>query len=416
MKRGGASLADDELAWIATNRKQSIFGEAYEACRPAIRDSLGERRILVIGGAGSIGGATIRLILPFKPRALHVIDVNENGLAELVRDLRCSRLVDDRTELRLLPLDYGSPIMRRFLRDQGPYDVIMNFAAVKHVRSEKDIYSILHMFETNALKPYRFLEWASARREPISFFSVSTDKAANPVNFMGASKRLMEHVMFSRLPYRNPPRNVTSARFANVAFSSGSLLESWITRLGKLQPLSVPAGTKRYFISREEAGQLCMIAPASGERDSILVPSQELMEQTLLEDVLIRLLETRSLEPWFMDNESDAFAKGREGLRRKRYPVVRTALDTSGEKPFEEFIGDQEEARPCHFVGLKAIRYASGRRPDEKVLHSVLRSLEALVSEPAPGTLRMPALVDRVKRAVPGFAHKRSNKSLDDRI
>jgi len=409
-------MNDNDLAWIATGRKRSMFQEDYDACRPAIQEAVCDRRVLIIGGAGSIGSATIRQILPFRPRALHVVDIDENGLAELVRDLRCSRLVHDQSELRLLPLDYGSPIMHRFLGDQEPYDMIMNFAAVKHVRSEKDVYSVLHMLETNVLKMYRFLQWASGCHGPVNFFSVSTDKAANPVNLMGASKRLMEHVMFSTMPYRRPPTKVTSARFANVAFSSGSLLESWLTRMEKLQPLSVPENTKRYFISCEEAGHICMIASVSGERDSIFVPNPELIEMTILEDVLTRLLKARSLDPWFMDSELEALGRGSEALSQKRYPVLRTILDTSGEKPFEEFAGAQEEARVCRLAGLNAISYASGLRPVEKVLLSALHSLEAFASEPAPRPMNMSVLVDLVGQVVPGFAHNRTSKSLDERI
>ncbi|MBE3143110.1 MAG: polysaccharide biosynthesis protein, partial [Planctomycetes bacterium] len=268
-------MNDNDLAWIATGRKRSMFQEDYDACRPAIQEAICDRRVLIIGGAGSIGSATIRQILPFRPRALHVVDIDENGLAELVRDLRCSRLVHDQSELRLLPLDYGSPIMHRFLGDQEPYDMIMNFAAVKHVRSEKDIYSVLHMFETNVLKMYRFLQWASGCHGSVNFFSVSTDKAANPVNLMGASKRLMEHVMFSALPYRHPPTKVTSARFANVAFSNGSLLQSWINRLQKGQPIVVPAKTRRYFISSIEAGQLCLLAGCYCPNGFVLIPKMD---------------------------------------------------------------------------------------------------------------------------------------------
>lgn len=409
-------MNDNDLAWIATGRKRSMFQEDYDACRPAIQEAVCDRRVLIIGGAGSIGSATIRQLLLFRPRALHVVDIDENGLAELVRDLRCSRLVHDQSELRLLPLDYGSPIMHRFLGDQEPYDMIMNFAAVKHVRSEKDIYSILHMYETNVLKMYRFLQWASACHGPVNFFSVSTDKAANPVNLMGASKRIMEHVMFSKLPYRHPPKKVTSARFANVAFSNGSLLQSWITRMEKLQPLSVPGNTKRYFISCEEASHICMIASVSGERDSILAPNSERIELTLLEDVLTRLLKARSLDPWYMDSESEALDRGSEALPQKRYPVLRTVLDTSGEKPFEEFVGAQEEARVCRLVGLRAISYASGLCPGEEILLSALHSLEAFASEPVPRPMNMSVLVDLVGQVVPGFAHNRSSKSLDERI
>lgn len=409
-------MNENDLAWIATGRKMSMFQQDFDICRPAIQDAVCERRVLIIGGAGSIGSATIRQILPFKPRTLHVLDIDENRLAELVRDLRCSRLVHEKSELRLLPLDYGSPIMHRFLVDQEPYDMIMNFAAVKHVRSEKDVYSVLHMLETNVLKMYRFLKWASERYGPLNFFSVSTDKAANPVNLMGASKRLMEHVMFSSLPYRYPPAKVTSVRFANVAFSNGSLLESWLTRMEKRQPVSVPENTRRYFISREEAGHICMIASVIGEHDSILVPSRERIELTLLEDVLTQLLRASSLDPWYMDSESEAFKKINEALYLARYPVLRTVLDTSGEKSFEEFIGEQEQERTCRLNNLRVISYYSGLRPDEKVLLSALQSIEKIASEPAPGSIDLSVLTDLLRKVVPGFIHKGSNKKLDERI
>ena len=234
----------EELAWIATGRRDSLFAEDIARSDDSLRLHLNGARVLVIGGAGSIGSATLRQLVRYAPSAIHVVDLSENNLVELVRDLRCSRLLEGQ-EFRALPIDYGSQAMRRYLFEQPPYDFVFNFAAIKHVRSEKDVWSLLQMLDTNIVKQARLLEWLGAGNRPVRYFCVSTDKAANPVNLMGATKRFGEHIMFDAAARARPTLTATSARFANVAFSDGSLLHGWTERFGKGQPLSVPQGARR---------------------------------------------------------------------------------------------------------------------------------------------------------------------------
>ena len=187
----------NELAVLATGRSSDLFSGDLQQRHEEIRKHLAEKTVLVIGGAGSIGSSTVEALTAFAPRSLHVVDTNENGLAELVRDLRSRREGLRIADFRTLPLDFGSLIFRRFLDEQEPYDYVLNFAALKHVRSEKDVYSLLQMLDTNVLKPVRLLRWLQDKEARGAYFCVSTDKAANPVNLMGASKRLMEHAIFS---------------------------------------------------------------------------------------------------------------------------------------------------------------------------------------------------------------------------
>jgi FlaA1/EpsC-like NDP-sugar epimerase len=261
----------ETLAARVTGRDVPLFEADLERADAALHERLAGRRVLVIGGAGSIGGATVRALCAYDAASLHVLDQNENGLAELTRDIRSSGTEAPR-DFRLLPLDFGGTTTERLLRDAPAYDVVFNFAAIKHVRSEKDVYSLLQLLETNVVKQARLLRWLSNGRAPGHYFSVSTDKAANPVSFMGASKRAMEHVMFSRELAELPGTVIGSARFANVAFSAGSLLESFTVRLAKRQPIAAPADTKRYFISMREAAQICLLAVACAPDAHILVP------------------------------------------------------------------------------------------------------------------------------------------------
>ena len=211
-------MEPDTLSYIVTGRKESLFDWDIQSRKSKFNERIGGSRILVIGGAGSIGSATVKELAIYRPSALHVVDLSENTMVELVRDLRGSQTPFEVKDFRTLSLDYGSEIFHRFLLEQDEYDYILNFAAVKHVRSEKDIYSLLHMVDTNIVKQDRLLSWLDTKQDFVRYFSVSTDKAANPVNLMGATKRLMEHIMFYTGDNRSNPKCITSARFANVAF------------------------------------------------------------------------------------------------------------------------------------------------------------------------------------------------------
>ena len=402
-----------ELAALATGRKTELFSEDVGRFRSRLKAEIEGRRVLIIGGAGSIGAATARALVPFGPAALHVVDQNENGLAELVRDFRSRFAADELPDLRTLPLNFGGPIMERFLQDEEPYDYVLNFAALKHVRSEKDCYSILQMLDTNVLKPVRLLKWLANRGGVRRYFCVSTDKAANPVNLMGASKRLMEHVIFSEEVIDHQTVKVTSARFANVAFSDGSLLQGWLMRLAKGQPLAVPRDTRRYFVSLEEAGQICLLAAFLPPHRHLLVPRLDAERDLVpLQELAVKVLQQFGYAPRYFEDELSARRAAAETAPNEYYPLLPTPLDTSGEKPFEEFIGAGEQTVDVEMQQLTGVPYTPAR---PGLLAAFVERIEAIVD--SPGTsVRQEELVSAIQKVLPEFHHLSSPKALDQRL
>ena len=253
-----------------TKRDSSLFMPDIEANKDELSRKIAGKTVLVIGGAGSIGSSFIKALLPFKPASLVVVDTNENALTELTRDLRSSGNIPVPEEYITYPMDFASPVFEKMFRKHGGFDIVGNFSAHKHVRSEKDIYSVEALIQNNVLHAKLLLDLLS-EFPPEEYFCVSTDKAANPVNIMGASKRIMEDVIFTysdRFP-------VKTARFANVAFSNGSLPAGFIARIQKLQPLSAPSDVRRYFVSPEESGQICLLSCILGENRAIFFPKLE---------------------------------------------------------------------------------------------------------------------------------------------
>ncbi len=401
------------LIRIATGRADSRFAADVAARDDAIRDTFSGRRILVIGGAGSIGSATLRALLSCGPAAVHVIDHNENGLAELARDIRSGAMADPSLDLQLMPLDYGSQVTHRFLSQGGPYDAVLHFAALKHVRSEKDPASILQMIDTNVLKQARLMEWLAAEAAPRSYFAVSTDKAANPANFMGASKRLMEQLLFtaSIVPMNDARR--TSARFANVAFSAGSLLESWSERIRKRQPVAVPRDTRRYFVSLEESAQICLLAAAATPDGHLAIPDfnpgADLHELAPIAEAFVR---DAGYEPAWFDTEAHARSAMEREAQRGAWPILLTARDTDGEKPEEVFAGAGEVVVD---IGLGAIRGIPQAGCEHATLRDVLDTLLLWVTDPRLKVSKQ-AIAECLGRAVPEFVPAIAGKNLDTRM
>jgi FlaA1/EpsC-like NDP-sugar epimerase len=405
-------ISADQLARIATRRRADLFQPDISARRAELTEKIAGKSVLVIGGAGSIGSNTIQAIAPFKPARLHVVDQSENNLAELVRDLRNSGF-DSSIQLRALPIDFGSVIMRRFLRDErARYDYVLNFSALKHVRSEKDSHSLLQMIDTNLVKQKRLLEWLAADQVSENYFCVSTDKAANPVNLMGASKRLMELLAFGLRP--SPNLRVTSARFANVAFSDGSLLHSFRRRLEKLQPLAAPTKTQRYFVSLRESGQICLLASILAPDQHIFIPRLDpASDLHLLEDIAAEFLKLHNLKPKIYNDEQAAGANAAADMERGEYPLLLTPLDTSGEKPYEEFVGEGERAVEVGLQSLLAIPFQS---PPESLQHlrNFLHQVEAALDNPdAP--FDKSSAVQSIAKIIPEFHHIETGRTLDDR-
>lgn len=405
-------LSANQLAGIATRRRADLFQPDIDARAGELREKIAGKGFLIVGGAGSIGSSTIQALAAFKPARLHVIDQSENNLAELVRDLRNSGL-DASIQLRALPIDFGSVIMRRFLRDEkARYDYVLNFAALKHVRSEKDSHSLLQMIETNLVKQKRLLEWLATDDISQNYFCVSTDKAANPVNLMGASKRLMELLAFGCRPA--PNLRVTSARFANVAFSDGSLLYSFQRRLEKQQPLAAPTATQRYFVSLRESGQICLLASILAPAQHIFIPRLDPKSDLhLLEEIAAEFLKLHNLKPKIYTDENAASANVSNDLGRGEYPLLLTPLDTSGEKPYEEFIGEGEHAVEVNLKSLLAIPFRASAK-SLACLESFMKGLEAALHD-ADAPFDKLSAIRAISEILPEFEHIETGRTLDDR-
>jgi FlaA1/EpsC-like NDP-sugar epimerase len=398
-----------DLDRLVVGRATSFVDGDLAANRQRLLSRLAGRRIMVVGGAGSIGGMTTRLLLEYGPRAVHVIDQSENYLAELVRDIRSGADVRSDLDLRMWPIDFGGPIAERLIRSEPPYDIVMNFAALKHVRSEKDAYSLLQMVDTNIVRQARFKQWIVARGGTSRYFGVSTDKAANPTSLMGATKRLMEDVLFGEAV--SDSMTTTSARFANVAFSNGSLLQAWLRRLELGQPLAVPKDTRRYFVTQLEAGQICLLASLLGEPGQIFIPRFDPQSQLqLLERLAVGVLAHHGLQAVTFSDEMEARQAVAELSSQGRWPLLLTPLDTSGEKPYEEFVGTGEQVQDVGLSSLLAVRHSSA-----PVGQDVIVALERMARDASLLTTKSD-IAAVIARAIPTFTHAETGKDLDQRM
>jgi len=404
----GSLFFDPRLSRLTTDRTISLFAEDIRTHDADLKSAFTGRRILVTGGAGSIGSATLELLFPYEPAAVHVIDLAENGLVELVRDFRSRPEPLVKGEFRLLPIDYGSAATERLLQSEPPYDIVLHFAAHKHVRSEKDVPSVIQMLDTNVVKLHRFTNWLQKYGHGKRYFAVSTDKAANPTSLMGASKRLMEHVLFA---IGSRDSSVISTRFANVAFSNGSLLQGFLYRLARRQPLAVPREVRRYFVSPREAAEICLLTAGAAAPGHITFPHLNPNEHLRpLVDIAVALLREVGLEPSFYENEAKACGATETELKRGAYPVLLTPLDTSGEKPYEEFVATDEAPAPTGFAALSAVQYVPAPLP----LEPALAFLDEIASS-ASMQLDKSEIARHVASVVPGFRHVETGRNLDDR-
>ena len=395
------------IAKHVTKRKRSLFCEDIESHRVELEVRIAGMRVLVIGGAGSIGSSFIRAILPFRPSSLVVADTNENALTELTRDLRSTLGMPIPDDYLPYPMDFASPTFERMFRHRGGFDVVANFSAHKHVRSEKDIFSIEALIRNNLLNARRLLD-LMAEFPPKTYFCVSTDKAANPVNIMGASKRVMEDLIFTysdRFP-------VKTARFANVAFSNGSLPAGFLSRLAKLQPLSAPLDVKRYFVSPEESGQICMLACFLGKNREIFFPKLEQAQMMSFDEIATALLQECGYNVLRCATDQEALERA-EDLRRgsRDYPVRYTPSDTSGEKPFEEFFTEQETVDMGRFQALGII--IGKGISDKSRLAVLLDTLEQMFTR--EDTTKTD-VVRTLQEYLPSFEHIETGKSLDKKM
>lgn len=389
-----------------TGRKESFFQNDIKAFNEQIRSGLEGKRVLVIGGAGSIGSQFIKSIIAYHPASIIVVDTNENGLAEVVRDLRSGNHQVPK-DFRLYPFSYHSAAFNRLLDHESPFDLVANFAAHKHVRSEKDPFSIDELLKNNFIYASELLD-KLLEKKPSHYFSVSTDKAANPVNVMGASKRLMEKLMTA---YSNEV-NISTARFANVAFSNGSLFDGYLNRLLKNQPLSCPSDIKRYFISPQESGELCMMASILGENRQVFFPKlSEYLDLKNLADISLSFIKANGYEAEICDTEQAARDYNMNvGEQIPKYPIYLFRSDTSGEKPFEEFYTDKEDQILDKFESLGIVQLK--KEDDVESIKSYINDFKNLL-EAAPDKTE---IIKMIQSKIPNFGHIETGKNLDQKM
>ena len=388
-------------------RQDSLFAPDIEANKDKLSAEIKDKSVLVIGGAGSIGSSFIRAILRFEPAKLVVVDLNENGLAELTRDLRSTYGLKVPEIYLTYTLDFADPIFERMFREHGGFDIVANFSAHKHVRSEKDKYSVEALLKNNVLKAKKLLDLL-AEIPPHHFFCVSTDKAANPVNVMGASKRIMEDLIMSYIPNFK----VTTARFANVAFSNGSLPLSFFDRIMRQQPLVAPCDVKRYFVSLDESGQICMLACILGNNGEIFFPKLGEEKMKTFSSICDDFISAMGYEKY--ECTTDEEAKRLAAMMRpgdKKYPVVYFKSDTTGEKGFEEFYVDGEAKDLERFSSLGVI-LSKEHRPKQEV-ESFMKKLNDIFDS---SDFTKAEIVECLKEFLPNFEHEEKGKNLDQKM
>jgi FlaA1/EpsC-like NDP-sugar epimerase len=398
---------DKFISDSVTFRPVSMFAPDIEANKEKLTEEIKGKKVCVIGGAGSIGSSFIKAVLRFQPQSIVVIDLNENGLAELVRDVRSTEGLYVPDEFRCYTLNFADPIFERIFREEKGFDIVANFSAHKHVRSEKDRYSVQALIENNDIKAKKLMDLLT-EFPPKHFFCVSTDKAANPVNIMGASKRIMEDLVMAYNKYFK----VTTARFANVAFSNGSLPDGWIHRLQKKQPLAAPSDVKRYFVSPEESGQICMLACILGRPGEVFFPKlgedQMLTFSSICDDFV--KAEGFDKKECSSDSEAKQYADAMS-YDNPTYPVVYFKSDTTGEKAYEEFYVPGEKVDMHRFQALGVVEQTTRHEMPE--VNAFFDKLEFIFAD---DDFTKAEVVDAIKEFIPNFEHEEKWKNLDQKM
>jgi len=405
---------DKFIADSVTKRPVSMFAADIEANKEKLTQEIKDKKVCVIGGAGSIGSSFIKVVLRFEPKSVVVVDLNENGLAELVRDVRSTNGLYVPDEFRCYTLNFADPIFERIFREEKGFDIVANFSAHKHVRSEKDRYSVQALIENNDIKAKKLMDLLTVY-PPKHFFCVSTDKAANPVNIMGASKRIMEDLVMAYNKYFK----VTTARFANVAFSNGSLPDSWIHRLQKKQPLAAPSDVKRYFVSPEESGQICMLACILGNGGEVFFPKLGEDQMLTFSSICDKFVTANGLEK--QECSSDAEAKKEAAAIDSslftlhsslvKYPVRYFTSDTTGEKAYEEFYVPGEKIDMQRFQALGVVEQTT--RHEMAEVNAFFDKLECIF---AKEDFTKAQVVEAIKEFIPNFEHEEKGKNLDQKM
>jgi FlaA1/EpsC-like NDP-sugar epimerase len=387
-------------------RAEFLFSSDIIASEQEMSHFVSASRFLVIGGAGSIGSAVAREIFKRKPKLLHVVDISENNMVELVRDIRSSLGYID-GEFATFAIDCGSDIFDSFINNGPGYDYVLNLSALKHVRSEKDPFTLMRMIDVNIFNIDKTMRQAR-KKGATKYFCVSTDKAANPVNMMGASKRIME--MF--LMHRSMELSVSTARFANVAFSDGSLLYGFNRRLEKEQPLSAPNDVRRYFVTPQESGELCLMSCLLGENRDVFFPKLDSnLNLITFSEIAERYLAGQGFEAVQCATEDEARSRVKELKAQKKYPVYFFRSDTTGEKDFEEFYTDKETLDMELFKAIGIIKNEAVY--DTQKIDCFTKTIRDLREK---GKWTRSELINIFNEMIPEFNHKETGKFLDGKM
>jgi FlaA1/EpsC-like NDP-sugar epimerase len=387
-------------------RDSDLFVNDLASSKLQLNEMVVGSRFLVIGGAGTIGQAVTLEIFKRDPKALHVVDISENNMVELVRDIRSTHGYAS-GEFKTFSVDCGSVEFEALMANEGPYDYVFNLSALKHVRSEKDPYTLMRMIMVNVFNTVKSLRLAKSLGTK-KYFCVSTDKAANPVNMMGASKRIME--MF--LMRESLTKDISMARFANVAFSDGSLLHGFNQRFTKKQPFSAPKDVRRYFVTPQESGELCLLSGLLGNNRDIFFPKlSEKLHLITFSEIAVRYLRERGFEPYECESEDEARDRAEELIANKKWPCYFFNSDTTGEKDFEEFFTDNEDLDMKRFETIGVIK----NQPDfdDAKLDNFMEGIESLREK---GTWTKDDIIKLYFGLLPEFAHKETGKYLDQRM
>ena len=392
------------LEFIGRSKKLLDFD--ISSNHAVISENISKSKFLILGAAGSIGQAVTKEIFKRNPKKLHAVDISENNLVELVRDIRSSLGYID-GDFRTFALDIGSWQYDAFIESDGEYDYVLNLSALKHVRSEKDPYTLMRMIEVNILNTLKTIE-QSKQCGVKKYFCVSTDKAANPVNMMGGSKRIME--MF--LMRESQHIDISTARFANVAFSDGSLLHGFNQRLEKKQPIVAPSDVKRYFVVPQESGELCLLSSLLGQNRDIFFPklSEELHLITFAE-IAEKFLHRKGFEPYLCENEDEARKLIKELPQKGKWPCLFTPSNTTGEKDFEEFFTPNEIIDLDRFQNLGIIK--NGLADNSNKLDYFLDTIFEMRKR---GKWAKEEIVELFHEIIPGFGHEEKGKYLDSKM
>lgn len=367
-----------------------------------LKSNIFNKKILVIGGAGTIGSSYIKQLLIFRPSKIAIVDINENGLTELTRDLRSSNLLDYNPKYITYPVNLLSDLFDKIFKSDL-WDVVANFSAHKHVRSEKDKISVESLIRNNVFGAIKLINLCESQ-PPKFFFSVSTDKAANPVNIMGASKSIMEKLILSKKNYLR----VSTARFANVAFSNGSLLDGFVNRIDKNQPLSCPIDIKRFFVTIEQSGQICLLATFLGDSGNIFFPKLNFeTDQIFFSDIALNFLKKNGFEPVILKTENEA-KEFDINKNSKKYPIYFFKTDTSGEKKFEEFYTTNENVELNKYESMGFIR--------PKDIDISIDDLKLDFENVFQNNFSKTKIISLIKKYVPNFEHIETGKHLDQKM